>query len=95
MYFEINTAPSMLNTSNAKDGVFSQMNVLSKDEPSYDGMTIENMRGNPLFSKFDDIDKVGLAQNQLVKSANTLRSKRDSIRRFNDYAHKVNIPSKK
>lgn len=90
-YLEINCIPSKLNTSPAT-GVASQLSQVAEKKPNFDGMTIDLMRGNPLFERIDDIDKVGLAQKQIISHTNTLKSNAKRIRAFNDAATKISKP---
>lgn len=89
---EYNSIPSQLNTSAGNDGVPSQLVTQAQDPPKFDGVTIEQMRDNPLYSQLDDIDKVGLAQQRLVENAKTIRSKSKYIRALNDAASKPAKP---
>lgn len=88
---EINCIPSQLNTSQPT-GVASQLANVAANEPHYDGVTIGLMKGNPLYDRLDDIDKVGLAQKQLVQTAKIIKSKSKYIRALNDAAQKLQKP---
>lgn len=90
-YLECNDAPSQLNTSTDKTGVASALTALAdKDnKPHYNGATIESMRGNPLFDRVAEIDKVGLAQKKVTEMAKIVHSKRAMIRQFNETAQHV------
>lgn len=88
---EINCIPSQLNTSQTT-GVASQLANVAENPPHYDGVTLEQMKGNPLYQRIDDIDKVGLAQQQLTKTANTIKSRSKYIRALNDHAVKLQKP---
>lgn len=88
---EINCIPSQLNTS-APTGVASQLASVAENAPHYDGVTIDQMRGNPIYGRGDTIDKVGLAQKQIVKTAQTVHSQRKMIRALNDAAQKIQKP---
>lgn len=90
-HLEINCIPSQLNTSKPT-GVAAQLANAAQSEPQYDGVTIEQMRGNPLYDRIDNIDKVGLAQKQLMKSVDTIKSRSRYIRALNDAAQKVQKP---
>ena len=93
-HLDINCIPSQLNTS-APTGVASQLASSAEQKPHFDGMTIDQMRGNPLFERCDDIDKVGLAQKKLVDSAKIIKSKSRTIRALNDAAQRLAKPSSK
>lgn len=93
-HLEINTIPSRLNTSPAS-GAAGQLAAQPQNEPHYDGVTLENMRDNPLYQHYDDIDKIGLAQKKIIDSAKTIKSNAKKIRAFNDMAQKMRIPSQK
>lgn len=88
---EINCIPSQLNTSKPT-GVASQLASVANNPPQYDGITIDQMRGNPLYERVDDIDKIGLAQKSLVESAKVVKSRGRMIRALNDQAQKMNKP---
>lgn len=88
-HLEINTAPSMLNTSPVT-GVAAQLAQQAKNEPHYDGVPVEMMRDNPLYTKHDKIDKIGLAQNKVAKAGDAL-SKSKFVREMN---RKMQHPSK-
>ena len=91
---EINCIPSQLNTSKPT-GVASQLASVAQNESHYDGVTIGQMKNNPLYQRLDDIDKVGLAKAQLQQSAKTVKSNMKKIRAINDIGQKMNkIPSK-
>lgn len=92
-HLESNYLPSQLNTSKSS-GVVSQLSNVSESKPSYDCVTIDDMRGNPLYQKMDDIDKVGVAQKSILEAASKVKSKTKFIRALNDLAQKRNIPSK-
>lgn len=90
-YLEINCIPSALNTSKPT-GVAEQLASAAKADPHFDGVTIEQMRGNPLYQRIDDIDKVGLAQKELLTSVKSIKSHSRYIRALNDAAQKVQKP---
>lgn len=89
-HIEKNYSPSQLNTNNDKSGVAQALQSSQKDEPHYDGATLEDMRGNPLYNKVDDIDKIGFAQKKLAENGEIL-NKSKFIREVN---RKMNHPSK-
>lgn len=91
-HLEINCIPSQLNTSKAS-GVASQLASIAEQKPNYDNVTIDQMRGNPLYQRFDDIDKIGLAQKRLIESTDIVRSKARTIRAYNDAAQKLRKPA--
>ena len=70
---ETNPLPSLVNTSSQTTGVTSQLSSLREDKPQYDGVTIDQMRGNPLYSRLDDIDKVGAAQRRIEENGRVLQ----------------------
>lgn len=88
-YLECNDAPSQLNTSTDKTGVASALTSLADNKPQYNGATIELMRGNPLFDRVAEIDKVGLAQKKVADMAKIVHSKRAMIRQLNETAQHV------
>lgn len=85
---EINCIPSQLNTSKAT-GVASQLANVAENAPHYDGISIDQMRGNPLYERIDDIDKVGLAKKAMIENANIVKSKRGLIRKVNEAAQRL------
>lgn len=91
-FMEYNNAPSQLNTQ-LVTGAAAQMASVAENKPSYDGVTIEQMRGNPLYSHADDIDKVTLAQQKVVDAGNKIKSKSKVIRAMNDAAQKYRKPN--
>lgn len=93
-YLECNTQPSALNTSKPT-GVAANLASVSDSKPSFDGVSIDNMRGNPLYQRMDDIDKVGLAQKAIVDASSKVKSKTKYIRALNDAAQRMSkIPNK-
>lgn len=90
-HLEVNCIPSQLNTS-APTGVASQLASVAQDAPKFDGITIEQMRNNPIFDKGDKIDKVGKVQKTIADRAKIVKSKSKMIRGLNDYAQKLNKP---
>lgn len=80
-FMEMNNAPSRLNTSTATGAVSQLANQLN-NPPQYDGVTIDDMRGNPLYSQADGIDKIGLAQNKIAEAAKAV-SKSKFVRQLN------------
>lgn len=87
-HLEINCIPSQLNTS-APTGVASQLANVAENAPQYDNVTIEQMRGNPLYDRGDVIDKCGLAQKRLVDATEIVTSRAKTIRAYNDAAKKI------
>lgn len=90
---EINCIPSQLNTSKPT-GVASQLANVAQNEPHYDGVTIGQMKNNPLYQRLDDIDKVGLAKKQLQQTAKTVKSNMKKIRAINDIGQKMQAKPK-
>lgn len=91
-HLEVNCIPSQLNTS-APSGVAAQLASVAENKPSYDNVTIDQMRGNPLYQRIDTIDKIGLAQKQIIESAHKVKSKSGMIRAFNEVSHKMAKPN--
>lgn len=89
-HMEINLSPSLLNTSPVT-GVAAQLASQAKTEPNYDGVQVEMMRDNPLYSKHDIIDKIGLAQKEVAKAGNAL-SKSKFVRQMNKQMQHPNKP---
>lgn len=89
---EINSIPSQLNTEQPS-GVASQLANVAADPPHYDGVTIQMMKGNPLYERIDDIDKRGRAIEALEMTAKTVHSNRGKIRKFNEISQKLQKPS--
>lgn len=85
---EVNIIPSALNTSKLT-GVAANLASIAENPPHYDGITIEQMKGNPLYDRIDDIDKVGLAQKKITENAKIVKSKAKMIRGLNDAAHAI------
>lgn len=92
-YLEINCIPSQLNTSKPT-GVASQLASAAQTAPEYDGITIEQMKGNPVYGRGDAIDKVGMAQKLIADAAHVLAQPKRAkmIRAFNDAAVKLQKP---
>lgn len=88
---EINCIPSQLNTSKPT-GVASQLANVALNEPRFDGVTIDQMRGNVLYGRGDEIDKIGLAQKALADAAHIVKSRSKYIRFLNDEARKIAKP---
>lgn len=88
---EINCIPSALNTSPVT-GVASQLANVAAQVPHYDGVDIGQMRGNPLYDRIDDIDKIGLAKKAALKTAKTIKSNMKKIRAVNDLGQRMNKP---
>lgn len=85
---EVNIIPSALNTSQPT-GVASNLASIAECQPHYDGVCIEQMKGNPLYDRIDDIDKVGIAQKRITENAKIVKSKSKMIRGLNDAAHSI------
>lgn len=85
---EINCIPSQLNTSK-NTGVASQLANVAEDSPQYDHVSIGQMRGNILYDRGDDIDKIGLAQKALADVAHIVKSRSKFIRALNDASQKI------
>lgn len=90
-HLEVNCIPSQLNTS-APTGVASQLAQVAEHQPNFDGVTIEQMRNNPIFDRGDTIDKVGKVQKTIADRAKIVKSKSKMIRGLNDYATKLSKP---
>lgn len=95
-HLEINCIPSQLNTSKPS-GVASQLAQVAENPPQYDGVTIEQMRGNPLYDRGDAIDKIGKAQRALADAAKIVSQPKRAryIRALNDAAQKAQKPTSK
>ena len=95
-YLEINCISSQLNTSKPS-GVASQLASVAENQPQFDGVTIDQMRGNPLYERGDVIDKIGRAQKALADAAKVVvQPKRAKmIRALNDAAQKFQKPNTK
>lgn len=78
-HLEVNCIPSQLNTSK-QTGVASQLAAAIEDPSLFSGVTIEQMRGNPLFERGDVIDKRGKAQKGLVEATKTIKTNAKRIR---------------
>lgn len=92
-HLEINKIPSALNTSQ-QTGVAAQLAQAAAEPPQYDNVTIQQMRGNPLYERGDTIDQIGKAQKALADAAKIVKSRSKLIRAFNDAAQKFQKPSK-
>lgn len=91
--FEVsNPLPSRLNLNPSNVGVVSQLQNSLQSEPHFDGVKIEDMRGNPLYDRLSKIDKIGLAQNELAKRAEVV-SKSKYVRQLNRQMSKQKIPN--
>lgn len=90
-HLEINCIPSQLNTSKPT-GVASQLASVAENAPQFDGITIDQMRGNPLYERGDAIDKIGRAQKALADAAKIVKSRSRYIRGLNDAAQKLAKP---
>ena len=90
-HLEINSIPSDLNTSQ-QTGVASQLANVAQSEPQFDGVTIEQMRGNPLYDRGDAIDHIGKAQKALADAAKIVKGRSKYIRALNDAAQKLSKP---
>lgn len=94
-FIEINSQPSALNTS-INTGVASQLASQTINQPNFDNVKIEDMRGNPIYSRVSNIDKIGLAQKKLADTGNII-SKSKFVRQLNrqmQSASKPNISKK-
>lgn len=88
---EVNVIPSALNTS-TPTGVASQLAAAAEHQPQFDGVTIEQMRGNCLYDRGDKIDKVGIAQKTIAQNAKIVKSQSKMIRGLNDAAQRLAKP---
>lgn len=61
---EFSPLPS-LTTTHTNEGVQSRMLVDESKPPTYNNATIEEMRGNPLFDRVDQIDRKGMVERKL------------------------------
>lgn len=90
-HMEINSQPSMLNTASGSDGVPAALQKTLDNPPKYDGIKIEDMRDNPLYTKHDEIDKIGLAQQKIAEAAKAV-SKSKFVRELNRKMQHPNKP---
>lgn len=92
-HMEVNIIPSALNTS-APTGVASQLAAAAENAPQYDGVTIEQMLGNPLYERGDKIDKIGRAQKAIANAAKIVGEPKRAkfIRQLNDAATRLAKP---
>lgn len=90
---EVNKLPSMCSTGQKNVGVSSQLASQLDNPPRFDGVTISQMRGNPLYSRIDDIDKVGAAQRSIESTGQVLR-KAEFVSAFNYRMQHPNINSR-
>lgn len=58
--------PSLF-SQHTMDGVTSRLGVDESKPPTYNGASIDDMRGNPIFDRVDQIDRKGLVERQLEK----------------------------
>lgn len=95
-FLEVNKIPSQLNTS-APTGVASQLAQMAESSRQFDGVTIEQMRGNPIYDRGDKIDIIGKAQRSIADAAKVVSQPKRAklIRSLNDHAQKVAKPSSK
>ena len=93
-FIEVNCIPSQLNTS-APTGVASQLAQVAESDRHFDGVTIDQMRGNPLYDRGDTIDKVGRAQRAIADNAKIVKSRSKFIRGLNDAASRMAKPASK
>lgn len=63
---EGSSLPSMF-TKHTAEGVSSRLSVDESKPPTYNGATIETMRGNPIYDRVDQIDRKGLVEKALEK----------------------------
>lgn len=93
-HFEYSSKPSMLNLSGQSGGAIQQLASELNSEPHYDGQTIENMRGNPLYERRADVDKVTLAQKKVLDAVNAYSKSEMArqVRQLNRQQTKSNIP---
>lgn len=93
-HIEVNCIPSQLNTSEPT-GVASQLAQVAEQSRNFDGVTIEQMRGNPIYDRGDKIDKVGRVQKTLADNAKIVKSRGKYIRGLNEAAVRLQKPSAK
>ena len=91
-HLEINCIPSQLNTS-APTGVAQQLAQVAENQPQFDNVTIEQMRGNPIYQRGDKIDIVGQVQKTIVNNANIVKSRSGKIRALNEAAQRIQKPN--
>lgn len=94
-HLEVNTIPSALNTSEPT-GVAANLASVAQNEPIFDGVTLQQMKNNPLYDRIDDIDKRGLAQKKIAEAAKVIGDRKQAklIRAFNDAITKPQKPNR-
>ena len=88
-HIETNAIPSRLNTDKSTDGVMSQMSPVAKFDVQMDGVTIEQMQGNPIYERGDTIDKVGKVQKKMADNAKIVKSRQTFLRKLNNEAQRL------
>lgn len=63
---EGSSLPSMF-SQHTNEGVQSRLGVDESKPPTYNNATIDDMRGNPIYSRVDQIDRKGLVEKALEK----------------------------
>lgn len=91
---EINCIPSQLNTSQPT-GVAANLASVAQNAPSFDNVTVTQMRGNALYDGVarDNIDIIGRAQKALADAAHIVKGRAKYIRALNDAATKIQKPA--
>lgn len=59
-----------LTTTHTNEGVQSRMSVDESKPPTYNNATIDDMRGNPLYDRVDQMDRKALVERALEKHVN-------------------------
>lgn len=90
-YSEVSGEPAATSSS-SNTGAASQLATQLASTPQYDGVTIEQMVGNPLYDRIPTIDKIGQAQKRIAESAKILESKPKLLRGLNDMYQKQHKP---
>lgn len=89
---EVSYEPERLNLSSDKQGAAAALSQVQEKKPVFDNVSIEMMRDNPLYSKLDDIDKVGVAQQKVMESAKIVE-KSKFVRQLNRKMNHGKIPT--
>lgn len=88
---ETSVLPSMFSQHTA-DGVQSRLGVDESKPATYNGARIEDMRGNPIYARVDQIDRKGMVQKALEKHVKEY-AKSDFRRSFYEKLQRSRKPS--
>lgn len=95
MYKPIESESSQLParfTSHSGDGVQTRLSVDESKPPTYNQATIQDMRGNPMFDRVDQIDRKGMCERALEKHVREYE-KSDFRRAFYENLQRSRKPS--